>query len=102
MAEKKIKFRPLGLNVLVEPEKAETKTKSGVVLVQKDDERPQKGTIVAVGTGMRDPQSGQVITPILKNGDKVFFRKFGGNELDLDGEKYLVMTEAEILGILED
>src|SRR5687767_3397118 len=95
-----IKFKPLGPNILVRPTKAETTTKTGVVLVQKDEERPQSGEVVALGTGVIMPD-GKISQFAVREGDEVLFKKYGGTEIDLDGEKYLVLTEMDILGIME-
>lgn len=97
----KIKFKPIGQYILVKPEEAEKTTKSGVVLVEKDPERPQKGTVVELGSGVLLP-NGEMIPFALKVGDKVYFKKYGGTEIELDNEKYLVMTEGEILGIVTE
>lgn len=94
-----VKFKPIGPNILVKPEEAEKTTKSGVVLVSKEEERPQSGEVVALGTGGMFP-NGQAFTFTVKSGDKVLFKKYAGTEIDLDGDKYLVMTEGDILGIL--
>lgn len=102
MAETKLKIKPIGPNILVRPEKMETTTKSGVVLVQKEEERPQQGEILAVGEGTT-LQNGQVVQyPFtVKVGDTVYFKKYGAmQEVELDGEKLLVMTENDILGIV--
>lgn len=104
MAEKKLKIRPIGPNILVLPEKAETTTKSGVVLVQKEEERPQMGEVVALGEGTT-LQNGQVVRyPFtVKVGDKIYFKKYGSvNEIELDGEKFLMMTEMDVLGVVTE
>ncbi len=102
MADKKINIKPIGPNIIILPEKAETTTRSGVVLVQQEEERPQKGEVVALGEGTT-LQNGQVVQyPFtVKIGDKVLFKKYGGNEVEYDGEKYMVLTEMEVLAILE-
>ena len=99
MAEQKIRFKPLGVNVLVKPDEAETKTKSGIVLTEDTSEKPRSGTIAALGTGGYTP-TGQQFAFTVKVGDKVYWR-YGGSELELDGVKYLVMAETELLGIEE-
>jgi len=98
MAE--VKIKPLGKNILVKPEEAEKTSKMGIVLVEKEAERPQSGVVVALGDGEQLP-NGQMTTFTVKVGDKVMFKKYGGTEMELDGEKLMMMTENDILGILQ-
>jgi chaperonin GroES len=94
------KIKPIGLNILVKPEEAEKTSRMGVVIVSKEEERPQRGTVISVGNGMMLP-NGQMSTFTVKAGDVVMFKKYGGSEVELDGEKFMMMTENDILGILE-
>ncbi len=89
-----VKFKPLADRVLVEPAAAETKTDSGIYIPDSAKEKPQQGTVVAVGKGTKDHQ----MTVQVK--DTVLYGKFSGTELKLDGKDYLIMKEDEILGIL--
>ncbi len=87
----KFKYRPLKDRVLVEPHKAEEKTASGIIIPDSAQEKPQKGTIVAVGEGKKDePMS-------LKAGDIVIYGKYGGTEINIDGTDYMIMREDDIL-----
>ncbi len=89
MAE--IKLTPLKDRVLVEPHEAEVKTTSGIIIPESAQEKPQKGTVVAVGEGKKD----EPLT--VKVGDVVLYGKYAGTELKFDGKDYLIMREDDIL-----
>lgn len=89
-----VNIKPLADRVLVEPAPAETKTASGIIIPDNAKEKPQKGTVVAVGNGKKD----EPLT--VKVGDTVLYSKYGGTELKLDGKEYLMMRESDILGII--
>ena len=85
------KYRPLKDRVLVEPHKAEEKTASGIIIPDSAQEKPQKGTVIAVGEGKKDePMS-------VKAGDVVIYGKYGGTEIHIEGKDYLIMREDDIL-----
>ncbi len=89
MAE--FKYRPLKDRVLVEPHKAEEKTASGIIIPDSAQEKPQKGTVIAVGNGKKDePMS-------VKKGDVVMYGKYSGTEIKIDGKEYIIMKEDDIL-----
>ncbi|MCL6559078.1 MAG: co-chaperone GroES [Firmicutes bacterium] len=92
-------IRPLGERVVVKPLPMEEVTKGGIVLPDTAKEKPQKGEVVAVGSG-RLLENGQRIPIDLKVGDKVLYSKYAGNEVKLDGEEYLILRESDILGVL--
>ncbi|EON75807.1 Heat shock protein 60 family co-chaperone GroES [Lunatimonas lonarensis] len=87
-------IKPLADRVLVEPAAAEEKTASGLYIPDTAKEKPQKGTIVAVGNGKKD----EPLT--VKVGDTVLYGKYSGTELSVDGTDYLIMREADIFAIL--
>jgi len=89
-----VNFKPLADRVLVEPVQAETKTASGIIIPDTAKEKPQEGTVVAVGTGKPD----EPLT--VKVGDRVLYGKYAGSELKLDGKDYLIVREGDLLGIL--
>lgn len=91
-------IKPLSDRVLVQPDGAEEKTSSGIIIPDTAKEKPQRGTIVAVGDGRYE--NGTKIDMIVKKGDKVLYGKYAGTELALDGEDYLIMRESDILGIV--
>ena len=96
----KTKFRPLHDRVVVKRIDAEEKSKGGIIIPDTAKEKPSQGQVVAVGPGGRD-ESGKVVTPDVKAGDKVLFGKWSGTEVVLDGEDLLIMKESDIMGVIE-
>lgn len=90
----KVNIKPLADRVLVEPEPAEEKTSSGIIIPDTAQEKPQKGTVMAVGQGKKD----EPLT--VKEGDNVLYGKYAGTEITLDGKEYLIMREADIYAIV--
>ena len=95
----KLKFRPLHDRVVVKRIDAEEKSSGGIIIPDTAKEKPSQGQVVAVGPGGRD-ESGKVITPDVKAGDKVLFGKWSGTEVVLDGEDLLIMKESDIMGVI--
>ena len=95
----KTKLRPLHDRVVVKRIDAEEKSKGGIIIPDTAKEKPSQGQVVAVGPGGRD-ESGKVITPDVKAGDKVLFGKWSGTEVVLDGEDLLIMKESDIMGVI--
>ena len=93
------KFRPLHDRVVVKRIDAEEKSKGGIIIPDTAKEKPSQGQVIAVGPGGRD-ESGKVITPDVKAGDKVLFGKWSGTEVVLDGEDLLIMKESDIMGVI--
>ena len=89
-----VNFKPLADRVLVEPTAAETKTASGIIIPDSAKEKPQEGTVVAVGNGKVDEPM------TVKVGDKVLYGKYSGSELKIDSKDYLIIKEGDILGVL--
>ncbi|TMV91062.1 co-chaperone GroES [Thioclava sp. BHET1] len=92
-------FKPLHDRVLVKRVESEEKTKGGLIIPDSAKEKPAEGEIVAVGEGARK-DSGELIAPSVKAGDKVLFGKWSGTEVTLDGEELLIMKEGDIMGII--
>ena len=90
----KVNIKPLADRVLIEPLQAETKTASGIIIPDNAKEKPQKGTVVAVGPGTKDEKE------TVKVGDTVLYGKYAGTELKFDGTDYLMMRESDILAIV--
>ncbi len=90
----KVSFKPLADRVLVEPAAAEEKTASGIIIPDTAKEKPQKGEIVAVGTGKKDEPLN------VKVGDHVLYGKYSGTEITIEGTEYLIMKESDIYGII--
>ncbi|MBP5742534.1 MAG: co-chaperone GroES, partial [Paludibacteraceae bacterium] len=86
-----MKIKPLADRVLVKPAEAEEKTASGIILPDSAKEKPLKGKVVAVGEGTKDEKM------ILEEGDEVLYGKYAGTELELDGEKFLIMRQSDVL-----
>jgi len=94
-------IKPLADYILIEPDIVEEKTKSGIFLpATAEKERPEKGTVIAVGSGKKKT-SGERIPLEVKVGDNVLFTKYGPNEIEVDGKEYLITREEDILAILK-
>jgi chaperonin GroES len=87
-------IKPLADRVLVRPAAAEEKTASGIIIPDTAKEKPQKGEVIAIGNGTKDEEM------VVKKGDTVLYGKYAGTELELDGEKYLIMRQSDILAIV--
>ena len=94
------KLRPLGDKVVVQPTAREETTKSGIVLPDTAKEKPQEGKIIAVGTG-RVLDNGERVKLEVTEGQKVLYAKYAGTEIKLDGEEYLILSEKDILAVLD-
>jgi chaperonin GroES len=92
----KIKLRPLDDRVVVQPLEAEEMTAGGIVLPDAAKEKPQRGKVIATGPG-RLLDSGSRGELSIKNGDEVIFGKYGGSEVEIDGEEYKILRESDIL-----
>ena len=95
-----MKFRPLQDRILVERVESEEKTAGGIILPDSAKEKPQQGKIVAVGPGKRD-ESGKIIPPEVKVGDRILFGKYTGTEIKIDAIDYIIMREEEVFGLIE-
>jgi len=93
-------LKPIGDRVVVRPKSAEEMTKSGIILPDTAKERPQEGEVMAVGTG-RVMDDGTVVPLAVKVGDTVLFSKYGGTEIKIGGEEYIILREDDILAVLE-
>ena len=96
----KLKLKPLGGRVIVEPTEQEEKTAGGIILPETAKEKPQEGKIVAAGPGDRN-EDGERMEMEVKVGDKVLYAKYSGTEVKLDGKKMLILRESDILAIVE-
>ncbi|BCX13768.1 MAG: 10 kDa chaperonin [Candidatus Dojkabacteria bacterium] len=101
MSKQSVGIKPIGGYILVKPQAEEEKTASGLIIqTSGKGERPQRGEIIALGTGKLD-ENGKVIPFNVKVGDMVMFKKYSPEEVEIDGEEYLIMQESDILAILE-
>ena len=94
-----ISMRPLGSRLVIEPIEQEEVTAGGIVLPETAKEKPQKGTVLAVGPGDRD-EDGKRIPMDVQVGDTVLFAKYAGTEIKYNGKKLLIMRESDVLAIL--
>src|SRR4029079_19662943 len=94
-----VNVRPLGDRVLVQPIEEEEVKKGGIIIPDTAKEKPQEGKVVALGTGKVN-EDGKKVEFTVKKGDKVLISKYGGTEIKVDGESYLIMREDDILGII--
>jgi chaperonin GroES len=101
MADKKLGMRPLADRVIVEPLEQNETTASGLLLPETAKEKPQEGLAVAVGPGRWDEDGKKRVEMDVALGDKVVFAKYSGSEIKLNDKKYLIMSEKDILAVLE-
>jgi chaperonin GroES len=90
----KVSIKPLGNRVVVEPALAEQKTVSGIIIPDSAQEKPQRGTVVAVGKGKKDEEME------VKVGDTILYGKYAGTEISVDGKDYMIMSQSDIMAIL--
>ena len=88
------KFKPLADRVLIKAAAAEEKTVGGIIIPDSTKEKPLRGEVIAVGGGTKDEAM------VLKQGDVVLYGKYAGTEVELNGEKYLIMRQSDVLGIV--
>jgi chaperonin GroES len=94
-----LNLKPLGDRLIVEPIEQEEVTASGIVLPETAKEKPQQGKVLAVGPGRRD-EAGKRIEMDVEEGDTVLFAKYAGTEVKLDGKKYLILKESDVLAVM--
>jgi len=97
----KLNLKPLGDRVIVEPLEQEEKTASGLLLPETAKEKPQEGLVVAAGLGRWDEEGKKRLEMEVKVGDKVIFAKYSGSEVKMGDKKYLILSEKDILAIVE-
>lgn len=95
-----IKLKPLADRVVVKQTEAEEKTKSGIVLPDSAKEKPTRGKVLAVGAGKLD-DNGRPMELSVRVGDEVFYGKYSGTDVEVDSEKFVILRESDILGVLE-
>ena len=96
----KLKLKPLGGRVIVEPIEQEEMTAGGIILPETAKEKPQEGRILAAGPGERD-EDGKRIPMEVGVGDRVLYAKYSGTEVKMDGKKVLILRETDILAVVE-
>jgi chaperonin GroES len=95
-----MKLKPLADRVIVKQSEAEEKTKSGILLPDSAKEKPTKGKVVAVGAGKLDEKGRRMEIGVRVN-DVVYYGKYSGTDVEVDGQKFVILREADILGVLE-
>ncbi|MCP3951600.1 MAG: co-chaperone GroES [Desulfobacterales bacterium] len=95
-----MKLRPLHDRILVERVEEAEKTKGGIIIPDSAKEKPAEGKVIAVGKG-RIGDDGKPVALEIKKGDRILFGKYGGTEVKIDGEEYLIMREDDVLGVIE-
>lgn len=95
-------IRPLHDKIIVRRDEAETKTKSGIFLPETSKDRPKTGTIEAVGDGKLNTDTGERIALSVKAGDRIIFSSYSGTEVKLEGDELLIMSEDDILAVIQD
>ncbi len=95
-----MKLRPLNDRILVKRVEEKEVTKGGIIIPDTAKEKPAEGKVVAVGNGKLG-EDGKRIPLEIKKGDRILFGKYGGAEINIDGQEYLIMNEGEVLGVIE-
>jgi chaperonin GroES len=95
-----MKLRPLSDRVIVKQSDAETKTASGIVLPDSAKEKPTRGKVVSVGPGKLD-KHGKAMEIGIRAGDTVYYGKYSGTEVEVNGEKFVILRESDLLGVVE-
>jgi chaperonin GroES len=95
-----MKIRPLHDRILIKRLEEEDKSKGGIIIPDTAKEKPIQGKVIAVGKG-KSLESGKVLPPDVKKGDKVLFGKYAGTEVKIDGEEHLLMREDDILAVVQ-
>ena len=93
-------IQPLEDRILVRPEEGEETTASGIVIPDTAKEKPQEGTVLAVGPGKRSDNTGEIIPVDVKEGDRVIYSKYGGTDVKLEGEDLLILSARDVLAIV--
>jgi len=95
-----MKIEPLGDRILVKRLETKEEKKGGIIIPDTAKEKPQEGKVIAVGKG-RMLDDGKIVPLAVKEGDRILFGKYGGTEIKLEGEEYLIMREEDIFGIIK-
>ncbi len=96
-----IKVRPLGDKIIIKRAEAQSKTESGIFLPESAKDKPKEGKVIALGNGHFNKDTGEYTPFTVKKGDRVIFSSYAGTEVKLDDEEYLIMTEDDILGVID-
>ncbi len=96
-----MKVRPLGDKILIKRADAKQKTDSGIFLPESAKDKPKEGKIMALGNGLLNKETGEYMPFTVKKGDRVIFTSYAGTEIKIDGDELLIMSEDDILGVID-
>ncbi|MCH8151510.1 MAG: co-chaperone GroES [Planctomycetota bacterium] len=96
-----MKVRPLGDKILIKRAEAQKKTDSGIYLPESAKDKPKEGKVMAVGSGILNKETGKYMPFSVKKGDRIIFSSYAGTEVKLGDEEMLILTEDDVLGIIE-
>ena len=96
-----MKVRPLGDKILIKRAEAQAKTDSGIYLPESAKDTPKEGKVVSLGSGILNKETGKYMAFTVKKGDRVIFSSYAGTEIKIEGEELLMMSEDDILGVIE-
>jgi chaperonin GroES len=96
-----MKVRPLGDKIIVKRQEAESQTDSGIFLPESAKDKPKQGKVIALGDGNLNKDTGERLPFTVKKGDEVIFSSYSGTEVKIENEDFLIMTEDDILGIID-
>jgi chaperonin GroES len=96
-----MKVRPLGDKIIVKRAEAEAKTEAGIFLPESAKDKPKQGVVEAIGGGRINEETGKPIPLTVAKGDTVVFSSYAGTEIKIDDQEYLIMTESEVLAIID-
>ena len=96
-----MKIRPLGDKIIIKRDEPTSKTESGIYLPESAKDKPKQGKVVATGNGILNKETGEYLPFSVKKGDSVLFSSYAGTEVKIDGQDYLIMTEEDILGVVD-
>jgi chaperonin GroES len=101
MEKTAMNVRPLGDKIIVRRSEAQQKTEAGIYLPESAKDKPKEGKVVALGNGRLNKDNGEYIPFSVKKNDRVIFTSYAGTEIKIDGDEYLIMTEDDILGVID-
>ncbi len=96
-----MKVRPLGDKILVKRSEAQKKTDAGIYIPESAKDKPKEGKVIALGNGNLNKETGQYMPFSVKKGDQVIFSSYAGTEVKIDDEEYLILTEDDVLGVID-
>jgi len=96
-----MKVRPLGDKIIIKRAEAQHKTEAGIYLPESAKDKPKEGKVIALGNGLLNRDTGEYMPFTVKKGDRVLFNSYAGTEIKIDDEEFLIMTEDDILGVID-